>query len=126
MTYVHPQLLPPITITTDDLRHLSTLGLSSTDAADFLAREIDRARIVPVHQASPDLVRMGSIVKYQDHTTGQVREVTLVYPHDANGHPNHLSVLTPVGAALIGLSVGQNIEFKTPAGESSSLTVMSV
>ena len=125
MNYLDLQF-PPITITADDLLHLSTIGLSITDAADFLVHEIDRARIIPAHQASPDLVRMGSIVKYRDNISGQAREVTLVYPHDANGNPNHLSVLTTVGAALIGLSVGQTIEFTTPVGKRTSLTVMSV
>ena len=86
MNYLDLQF-PPITITADDLLHLSTIGLSITDAADFLVHEIDRARIIPAHQASPDLVRMGSIVKYRDNISGQAREVTLVYPHDANGKP---------------------------------------
>jgi regulator of nucleoside diphosphate kinase len=117
--------LPPITITKDDLRHLSTLGLISTEAAEFLAREIDRARVVPVHQASPDLVRMGSIVKYRDNSIGQVSEVTLVYPRDADGEPGYLSVLTPVGAALIGLSAGQTIQLVTRSGEVCSLSVIS-
>ena len=116
--------LPPITITKDDLRKLSTLGLINTEGAEFLAREIDRARVVPVHQASPDLVRMGSIVKYRDNTTGQVMEVTLAYPGDADGEPGHVSVLTPVGAALIGLSVGQTIQFARRKGRVHSLSVL--
>ena len=92
----------PITITADDLRHLSTLGLTSTEAAEFLAREIDRARIVPVHQVSADLVRMGTVVKYRDNTTRQVSEVTLVYPREVDGERGRVSVLTPLPAALIG------------------------
>jgi regulator of nucleoside diphosphate kinase len=117
---------PPITITADDLRHLSTLGLTSTEAAEFLAREIDRARVVPMHRASPDLVRMGSIVKYRDNPTGHVSEVTLVYPRDADGQQGRVSVLAPLGAALIGLSVGQTIDFATRRGEVCSVSVIGI
>jgi regulator of nucleoside diphosphate kinase len=118
--------LPPITITTEDMRYLSVLALSDTPPAEFLAREINRANIVPVHQALPGLVRIGSLVKYRDDTTGHVREVTLVYPRDADGERSRVSVLTSVGAALIGLSVGQIIEFKAPNGGRHSLTIVCV
>jgi regulator of nucleoside diphosphate kinase len=52
--------------------------------------------------------------------------VTLVYPHEADIDLNRISVLTPVGAVLIGLSVGQTIEFQTPTREKRSLTVLDV
>ena len=118
--------LPPITITSADMRRLNVLALSDAAPAESLAREIDRANIVPVHQAMPELVRMGSLVKYRENTTGQLREVTLVYPREADGEANRVSVLTPFGAALIGLSVGQTMEFETPHGEKLSLTVLQV
>jgi regulator of nucleoside diphosphate kinase len=118
--------LPPITITSADMRRLNVLALSDAPPAESLAREIDRANIVPVHQAMPELVRMGSLVKYRENTTGQVREVTLVYPREADVEANRVSVLTPFGAALIGLSVGQTMEFETPHGEKLSLTVLQV
>jgi hypothetical protein len=73
MSYVDVES-PPITITTEDMRYLSVLGLSSAPSAEFLAREVDRANIVPVHQALPGLVRMGSLVKYHNNTTGKVRD----------------------------------------------------
>jgi regulator of nucleoside diphosphate kinase len=125
MSYVDVEL-PPITITTDDMRYLSVLGLSSTPSAEFLAREVDRAKIVPVHQALPGVVRLGSVVKYRNNTTGGVREVSLVRPRDADGELSCVSVLTPHGAALIGLSVGQTIEFKTAKNEKHSLTILRV
>ena len=118
--------LPPITITSADMRRLNVLALSDAPPAESLAREIDRANIVPVHQAMPGLVCMGSLVKYRENTTGQLREVTLVYPREADGEANRVSVLTPFGAALIGLSVGQTMEFETPHGEKLSLTVLQV
>ena len=62
------------------------------------------------------VVRMGSKVVYRDETTGLQRAVALVYPHEADIGLGRISVLTAVGAALIGLSVGQSIEFETPSG----------
>lgn len=118
--------LPSITITSEDMRRLNVLALSDAPSAESLAREIDRANIVPVHQAMPGLVRMGSLVKYRENTTGQVREVTLVYPREVDGEANRVSVLTPFGAALIGLSVGQTMEFETRRGEKLSVSVLQV
>jgi regulator of nucleoside diphosphate kinase len=127
----HPQSqLPSIMITMDDMRRLSLLANSSMTrfprVAHFLARELDRANVVPAEVDLPGVVRMGSQVTYRDEKTDRVRKVTLVYPHEADINLNRISVLTPVGAALIGLSVGQTIEFQTPIRESRSLTVMDV
>ena len=126
----HYYPLPPIMITSDDVRRLSLLANSSMTrfprVAHFLAREIDRANVVPGQVDLPTVVRMGSLVTYRDETTGRVREVTLVYPHEADIDLNRISVLTPVGAALIGLSIGQTIEFQTPTREKRSLTVVDV
>ena len=71
-------------------------------------------------------VRMGSQVRYCDDKTGEVRDVVLVYPHEADITLRRISVLTPVGAALIGLSVGQTIEFNTPGHQTRSLTILGV
>jgi regulator of nucleoside diphosphate kinase len=122
--------LPPITITTVDLERLNLLANGNMTrvpyAAELLAREIDRANIVPPQQALHGLVRMGSRVTYRDDTSGAVREVEVVFPHEADIDQGRVSVLTPVGAALIGLSVGQTIAFETPNHEKRSLTVMRV
>jgi regulator of nucleoside diphosphate kinase len=69
---------------------------------------------------------MGSIVRFRDDTTAQTREVTLVYPDRADIAAGRVSVLTPIGAALIGLSEGQTINWQTPAGDWRPLTVLSV
>lgn len=69
---------------------------------------------------------MGTVVKYRDNTTRQVSEVTLVYPREVDGERGRVSVLTPLGAALIGLSVGQTIQFATRNGEVRSLSVIEV
>jgi regulator of nucleoside diphosphate kinase len=125
----HRYQLPPITISADDARQLSQLANSSMArlprASYFLAAELDRANVVP-EQPAEEVVRMGSRVKYRDAWTGREREVTLVYPQQADINLNRISVLAPVGAALIGLSLGQTIEFQTPGGEKRALTVLDV
>jgi len=129
MSYLGAEL-PPITISTRDLDRLSVIANCSMrqipDVVEFLMREITRANIIPQQHALHDLVQMGSKVVYRDETTGLQREVTLVYPHEADIDIGRISVLTAVGAALIGLSVGQSIGFKTPSGDSRSLTVLHV
>jgi regulator of nucleoside diphosphate kinase len=94
--------------------------------AFFLACEMNRANVVPDNADLRGVVHMGSQVRYCDGKTGDVRDVVLVYPHEAQIALKRLSVLTSVGAALIGLSVGQTIEFQTPAHQTRSLTVLGI
>jgi regulator of nucleoside diphosphate kinase len=65
-------------------------------------------------------------VSYRDERTDEVRDIVLVYPHEADIELKRISVLSPVGAALIGLSVGQGIEFQTPGHQTRSLTILDV
>jgi regulator of nucleoside diphosphate kinase len=122
--------LPPITLTAGDFKRLDRLATAAADrfprTADFLAREVARANVVDSTQALPGLVGMGTTVEYQDDGTGQPRTVTLVYPDEADLAAGKISILSPVGAALIGLSAGQSIEWQTPAGAWRSLTVLAV
>jgi regulator of nucleoside diphosphate kinase len=128
-SYRHPDL-PPITLTTADSERLSRLADAAAETfprtADFLGREINRAQIVDRTEALPGLVKMDSEVEFRDDVTGQVRTIRLVYPQDADMSAGRISVLTPVGAALIGLSAGQSIEWQAPSGGWRSLTVLSV
>ncbi|MHC4040269.1 nucleoside diphosphate kinase regulator [Bradyrhizobium sp. 23AC] len=121
--------LPPIKITEDESRRLSSLANSTMDlfprVAQFLARELERASVAAENDLR-GVVRMGSKVTYRDDGTGASREIVLVYPHEANIELNRVSILTPVGAALIGLSVGQRIEFETPDKRARGLTVLAV
>jgi len=122
--------LPQIKVTVDEKSRLGLLADSSIGlfprVAHYLASELDRADVVPDDADLSGVVRMGSRVNYRDETTGDTREVVLVYPHEANIDLNRISVLTPVGAALIGLSVGQSIEFQTPARQTRQLTILGV
>lgn len=120
--------LPPITLTRSDCDRLDRLAsaAASSPTSDFLAREVARATVVPSETAPRDVVAMGSKVTFRDDATGQDRTVTLVYPDEADMTEGRVSVLTPVGAALIGLSVEQSIERQTPDGGWRSLTVLRV
>jgi regulator of nucleoside diphosphate kinase len=128
-TFTAPAL-PPIVITASEAHRLSALADSSMAVfprvAQFLARETDRARVVADDSELPDVVRMGARVRYRDDETGDVREVVLVYPHEADIALRRISVLTPVGAALIGLSVGQTIDFQTPSHQTRAVTILAV
>jgi regulator of nucleoside diphosphate kinase len=121
--------LPPIKLRQQDsdrLGQLAEAAAQTSPVAEFLAREIDRATIVPDAEPLTGIVRMESEVVFRDDATGQQKRVTLVYPNAADIDAGRISVLTPIGAALIGLAAGQTIEFATPTGGVKSLTVVEV
>ncbi|MGY4281167.1 regulator of nucleoside diphosphate kinase [Bradyrhizobium sp. LM2.7] len=121
-------VLPPITVMENEARRLNALASSSAmlfpRVAHFLAWEMERASVVADNSDLHGVVRMGSQVRYCDDKTGEVRDVVLVYPHEADITLKRVSVLTPV--ALIGLSVGQAIEFQMPGHNKRSSTVLGV
>jgi regulator of nucleoside diphosphate kinase len=83
-----------------------------------LAGELRRARVVPRSQLPPDVVTMNSTVRLRDLETGEEETYTLVYPADADIGANRLSVLAPVGTALLGYRAGDVVEWPVPAGVS--------
>ena len=96
------------------------------DLADELADEIGRAHVLAKGKHPQHIVCMNSEVEFRDDTTGKVQKVTLVYPEEADISQRKVSVLTPVGTALIGLRNGHSITWETPNGEVRQLTVLSV
>ncbi|QRM32098.1 nucleoside diphosphate kinase regulator [Microvirga sp. VF16] len=121
---------PRITLTAVDHEKLSTLAEAALhtmpDVARELAEELDRAHILPGGKQRADAVHMGCEVDFRDDTTGRVQTVTLVYPHEADISQGRISVLTPIGTALIGLPLGQSIDWTTRTGESKRLTVLQI
>jgi regulator of nucleoside diphosphate kinase len=113
------KLQDSITITDLDLARLGNLK----DAA-HLAPELDRADIVPFRTVPPDVVTMNSRVAFEDETAGEFRIVTIVYPQEADPSEGKVSVMAPVGSALLGLSVGQSIEWCFPDGRPRTLRVV--
>jgi regulator of nucleoside diphosphate kinase len=128
MTALSLWLSPNITLSTSDHQRLSLLALSGPgsdpDAADDLLHELDRASIVTDASLPGDVVRMGSLVRFR--AGRDERTALLVYPAEADIASGRISVLTPVGAALIGLRTGQSISFRTRDGRPQMLTVLRV
>jgi regulator of nucleoside diphosphate kinase len=129
MSYLR-QELPPITLSAGECDRLRRLVDAAADPSQktvaFLTREIERADVVDPSQIRRGLVMMGSEVEFRDDSTMKVRRVILVYPNEADVDAGKISVMTPIGAALIGLSVGQSIEWELPSGGWRSLTVLDV
>ena len=121
---------PRITLTAEDHERLSVLAQAATsnlpEVASALADELDRAQILPKGRHPVDVVCMGSEVEFRDDTTGRVQTVTLVYPNEANIAESKISVLTPIGTALIGLHAGKSINWETRRGDLKRLTVLQV
>ena len=118
---------PRIVVTSTDMERLRTLvDTTAGDQAEALDAELLRAEVVEPGDVPPDVVTMNSRVVYEDESTHETREVTLSYPQDASLEQGRVSVLAPVGAALLGLSVGQEIDWQQPRGGSKRLRILSV
>lgn len=88
-----------------------------------LQGELDRAVVVSSEAVPPDVVTMNSRVVYTDETSGVQRVVSIVFPSDASASDGKVSVLSPIGTALLGLSVGQAIDWDFPDGSRRRLRV---
>ena len=107
-----------IIITTADLQRLQpVLDTHDTPAAASLEAELSRARVVEPTEVPSDVVTMNSELVYEDCQTSQRRTVRVVYPKDADIGAGKVSVLAPIGSALLGLRVGQTIEWSVPTGK---------
>jgi regulator of nucleoside diphosphate kinase len=93
---------------------------------EFLLDELARARVVDESKVPASVVAMYSTVEFRDEDSGHRMVATLVYPHETDAAGQAVSVLTPVGAALIGLSEGQSIAYETPDRRLKTLTVLRV
>lgn len=91
-----------------------------------LAAELERASVVADDAVPANVVCMGARVAYAEKETGNRREVEIVYPSDANPAQGKVSVFAPVGAALIGLAIGHEIDWEFPGGNSRRLIVVEV
>lgn len=119
-----------ITLSSRDLDRIEDL-LESLSATAFpgkaaLLAELDRAEVVEPNEVPPDLVTMNSTVRFAIVDTGEEFCMTLVYPKDADGSAERISVLAPVGSALLGLSVGDELEWPRPGGQVMTVRVLEV
>lgn len=124
------QVAPPIILSSRDLGRLQQLldspALRRHPAAVALAEELERAEVVPPESIPPGVVTMHSTLECEDEISGDRHNLTLVYPHEANVAVGHVSVLAPVGSALLGLSQGQSIDWSAPDGRTLRLRVIAV
>jgi regulator of nucleoside diphosphate kinase len=104
-----------IVVTDRDLERLLPI-VSGSPLAASLEAELDRALVVEQREVPPDVVTMNSHLVYEDCATGARRDVQLVYPRDADAARGRVSILAPVGSALLGLRVGQQIAWEVPSG----------
>lgn len=98
----------------------------NTLAAETLDNELGRAEIVSDADLPENVVSMNSSVTFVDLDTGEESTVNLVYPMDANIEQMKISILSPVGTALIGLRVGGKIDWPLPSGKIRHLQVIAV
>jgi len=120
-----------ILVTRHDLDRLHALiaGVVSernAEAAEALESELARAQVVDPAEIPADVVTMNSRVRFVDETTGTEREATLVYPQEASASEGRISVLAPVGAALLGLRKGDSIDWPLPNGRTKRLRIVDV
>ena len=122
--------LPPITVSSRDLVRLEAMldapALRQLPAAVALGEELARANVVEPTDMPADVVSMNSVVTCLDEDSGESHLLTLVYPHEADADAGKVSVLAPVGSALLGLAVGQHIDWAMPGGRKLSLKVTSI
>lgn len=125
-TRIFPEM-PAILVGADDQQRLTMLALDALqrvpDVATELLAEMERAEVVNAVPSS--VVQMGSRVTFVADD-GRERSVVLVYPGQADIGVGRISILTPIGTALIGLSEGQSITWTTRDGRRRRLTVQRV
>ncbi|EKN43952.1 MULTISPECIES: nucleoside diphosphate kinase regulator [Pseudomonas syringae group] len=120
---------PSLILTRLDVQRLENLIDSqddSTPGIQALQAELDRAEQVVGHDEVPEgVVTMNSRVHCREESSGKDYHLTLVYPKDA-GVEGTVSVLAPMGSALLGLQVGQHIDWPAPGGKTLKLTLLAV
>jgi regulator of nucleoside diphosphate kinase len=113
----------PLIISEADCHRLESLidsaRMDSRVREDYLASlqgELRRARIVPAGKVPADVVTMNSVVRLRDLDSGETEEYELVYPVDADMAHHRISVLAPIGTAILGYRLGDVIAWPVPAG----------
>ena len=121
---------PAIQMIDSEADTLTTLALGAEsrvpEVAEMLLNEIERATIVSEKRISPDVVTMRSVVEFIDEASGADRTVQLVYPREADISAGRISILTPIGAGLIGMKTGQSILWPDRDGRERKLTIGAV
>ena len=105
------------------LRHVSQDRSRAAAGAETLETMLDSAQLVPADAVLPDVVTMNSRVLVQEHAVGTCYTLTLVYPAEADPERNRISVVSPVGLALLGARVGDRVTVQLPGRASRELLI---
>jgi regulator of nucleoside diphosphate kinase len=121
---------PEIVIGENERRHVTVAALTDvvhgSDHMDFLLYELDRAKVVPDAMVPPDVVRLGSMVRYWA-APGEERTIKLVMPSQVELPGNYrLAVTSAHGAALLGLKAGAVMTWLDPDGTTHRIEVLQV
>ncbi len=121
---------PLITISSLDAARLEKM-LDTLDANQFpnseeLRAELDRADIVKPEKMPPNVVTMNSTVTFRVESSDKEFSLTLVYPSDIDGDKGKISILAPVGSALLGLREGDDISWPGPGGRLLQVRVLKI
>lgn len=115
---------------TDERRLTQLLEMKSREldprVVALLEDELGRAKVVTSSDIPANVVTMNSAVSFEDLESGERSQVTLVYPSASSGDKGRVSIFAPVGAALLGLAVGESIEWPMPNGTTRNLRVTAV
>lgn len=116
-----------IIVSEKDYQRLNFI-LKDLDALEIedLEIELERAKVVADTDIPSDVVTMNSLVEYCDLTTGKSNTVRLVYPDNASIEDKRVSILSPLGSALIGLREHQELNWRFPNGETHRLKIAKV
>lgn len=96
------------------------------EAADELADVLFGARLVPHEKVPADRVRMNSFIRYREEPDGAERSVVVVHPNEADAAAGRISVLSPVGRALLGRKPGAVVAVSVPGGRGLSVRILNV
>lgn len=120
----------PVMLDADHMGRLSILASEPLHGAARLSTLLGKGArhvvVVPSHEMPADVVNIGSDVSYRDEITGRVHSVRLAMPQDADIRIRRVSVLTPVGTALIGRAEGAIVDCEFPAGTLRRLAILRV
>ena len=120
---------PPITVTSCDYERLEQMlrnvKYRNIPGIADLQNELDRANVVEPEELPEDVITINSTARFVDDCTNDQYEITLVYPDKADG-VSKISVLAPVGSALLGMAVGQSIPWQVPGRQKLQLRVLDV
>lgn len=121
---------PPIVVSEQDLERLEKLVASLSSAPvpglEELEEELSRADVVPSTAIPPNVVTMNSTVRFREVDSDREFQLALVYPRDQGVDGSTISILAPVGSALLGLSEGETIEWPKPGGGSLHVRIEEV